>query len=895
MKISKKLSLILILLFLLITTQISCDSKEQVTEPSAETQSELESSISQFQFPLKGDCAPIALDFNVWNGDWYGYHLGQDILREPETPVYPIAKGEVKFAQYLPDLGLKGGYVVIIEHKFLSSDQKEELVTSVYYHMRKPKDNEILKPGDTVLPDKPIGYISEKPEDHMSIPHLHFGIRKGGYSPGTDTRTNVWFYPGYTTIYPSVEAKEANQPENNPNNPIHQEIVSEWVKPSDFIEANYKRGEEYKGQEEIIEEIPCEFLEGLDQKTIDLIVELAKSQIDRKEGSGPFEGLVWADSEYTYCDRFVSAVMTVASGKPLYERKGYLTAFDDYSAHEGLIKSGEPPKGAVVYYGPTPYNSMGGHVGISDGEGNIISVVDITNGVKISSLTADFKAPLLGWITYKEYESQGEVVDEEVEESSKEKVAEIENSNEDEEKEKLSQQINTKLKSYSYTDSFPLPPISQTLRIIEPDLVERVESIYFTALDYQFYSLRSLRFARGFLNEGEVAKSKKYIEKADRYYKLATSLLRDSFSVLDNTYSAAQWKAIYIASRTALGFTTTGLGIKASTLYDIGTLYTDYLLDTSTTSIEESNKNLIVNAISIVLLRSTGASDLVGDTVKYGWGSSQAFPVLQKIMGSSEFKDMVLKEFMRLGGDVGDYAAKKTIEEVLEKIIKVSFDVIEEDLIKPNTSPSEPAILAQFKSDGKTTIGTGNETGEPTVIFKAKIDDPDNDKVKLQIELRRLNEYEGKFDETKGELKESGFVNSGTEASVTVTVYDLINGSYHWRARTIDNNGNRSNWVDFGNNLLLDTDFIVYEEKEAEEETSEEVIYEEVEELEEVAEALLLIETTSLLSGTVDVSYNFNLLASGGKTPYSWSIVSGNMPSGLKLNTSGIISGTPKT
>lgn len=60
-------------------------------------------------------------------------------------------------------------------------------------------------------------------------------------------------------------------------------------------------------------------------------------------------------------------------------------------------------------------------------------------------------------------------------------------------------------------------------------------------------------------------------------------------------------------------------------------------------------------------------------------------------------------------------------------------------------------------------------------------------------------------------------------------------------------------------------------------------------------EPLLSIVTTSLSSGTVGVSYNLSLLASGGKTPYSWSIVSGNLPSGLNLNTSGIISGTPTT
>lgn len=260
-----------------------------------------------------------------------------------------------------------------------------------------------------------------------------------------------------------------------------------------------------------------------------------------------------------------------------------------------------------------------------------------------------------------------------------------------EEKEKLGQQINTKLETYSNKDSFPLPPISLTLRTTAPDLVEKVETIYFTALDYQFLSLRSLRFAKDFLNKGEVAKSKKYIEKADRYYKLATSLQRDSFSVLDSTYSVAQWMVAYKASRTALGFTATGLGIGASTLFDLGTLYTDYLLDKSTMPLEEAKKNLIAKAISNVLLRFTGTSEAVGDIVKHGWGSSRAFPVLQKIMGSSEFKDEVLKEFMRLGGDIGDYVAKETIEEVLARIIKGG---IEEEPEKKEVEAEESLPLA---------------------------------------------------------------------------------------------------------------------------------------------------------------------------------------------------------
>lgn len=45
--------------------------------------------------------------------------------------------------------------------------------------------------------------------------------------------------------------------------------------------------------------------------------------------------------------------------------------------------------------------------------------------------------------------------------------------------------------------------------------------------------------------------------------------------------------------------------------------------------------------------------------------------------------------------------------------------------------------------------------------------------------------------------------------------------------------------------------------------------------------------------GTVNVSYVSVLQASGGTSPYNWSITSGTLPAGLNLSATGIISGTP--
>jgi len=119
-----------------------------------------------------------------------------------------------------------------------------------------------------------------------------------------------------------------------------------------------------------------------------------------------------------------------------------------------------------------------------------------------------------------------------------------------------------------------------------------------------------------------------------------------------------------------------------------------------------------------------------------------------------------------------------------------------------NHPPDPPTLLSQYKTDG-TEIPVGGTTDESTVIFKGVVSDPDDNQVKLQIELRRLDEYEGNF---IGEYtQESEWFSSGSEASITV--FGLVLGAYHWQARTVDNRGATSDWVSFGDNPDSEVDF----------------------------------------------------------------------------------------
>jgi len=123
-----------------------------------------------------------------------------------------------------------------------------------------------------------------------------------------------------------------------------------------------------------------------------------------------------------------------------------------------------------------------------------------------------------------------------------------------------------------------------------------------------------------------------------------------------------------------------------------------------------------------------------------------------------------------------------------------------------NQRPDPPANMAQLRpTDSEIPVGGTVETD--SVVFKTTITDPDGDKVRLQVELLQLDEFGGTFDETQGNLKESPLVASGAQA--TATASGLIPADYHWRARTVDEAGLTSAWVEFGGNATNVADFTV--------------------------------------------------------------------------------------
>ncbi len=115
-----------------------------------------------------------------------------------------------------------------------------------------------------------------------------------------------------------------------------------------------------------------------------------------------------------------------------------------------------------------------------------------------------------------------------------------------------------------------------------------------------------------------------------------------------------------------------------------------------------------------------------------------------------------------------------------------SFTVVDQPLTLSN--------LLQW--DGATSLSEGWILRSPRAVsFSANVSDPDGDQVKLQVELRRFEESFTGIDD--GGILTSDPVPSGWN-NVRITRAWLPDGKYHWRARAIDSNGNKSGWQEFG-------------------------------------------------------------------------------------------------
>jgi len=162
---------------------------------------DLDPALFGWSFPLDRPWT-VSQRLGGWNYTQQRYHLGEDVFRAFEAPVYSPANGVVKHSAKHTGYG----YVVIIEHELLDGT----FVCSVLGHLR---ENGRVPVGSQVTQGQIVGYLSCKSEENGGIIHVHYGIRKGVYSEELDP-DGEWRYRGYGPI----------------------DIAGLWCPPSAFID-----------------------------------------------------------------------------------------------------------------------------------------------------------------------------------------------------------------------------------------------------------------------------------------------------------------------------------------------------------------------------------------------------------------------------------------------------------------------------------------------------------------------------------------------------------------------------------------------------------------------------------------------------------------------------------
>lgn len=183
-----------------------------VPGPSPAPPSSLPLPASAFVFPL-ASWEP-AQPFGNWNGARHGYHLADDMRAPPGTPILATQVGTVKLALG-NNIPVGYGGLLIVEHQ-------SPRVTSLYGHVS-TRWGFPVGAGDHVERGQVIGYVADKDEaGGTTNPHLHFGIRRGGYSE--EELCGVWLYVGY-----SRECDIGDE------HLTHEDYLSMWLRPSTFI------------------------------------------------------------------------------------------------------------------------------------------------------------------------------------------------------------------------------------------------------------------------------------------------------------------------------------------------------------------------------------------------------------------------------------------------------------------------------------------------------------------------------------------------------------------------------------------------------------------------------------------------------------------------------------
>jgi predicted CxxxxCH...CXXCH cytochrome family protein len=201
-------------------------------------------------------------------------------------------------------------------------------------------------------------------------------------------------------------------------------------------------------------------------------------------------------------------------------------------------------------------------------------------------------------------------------------------------------------------------------------------------------------------------------------------------------------------------------------------------------AIATKDLDIVVDGTTVYLV-TTGTADNTGAWVNSSTNTNAA-TTLPYVVGSTEPDIIVTMSGKTANGG----AATWYIDD-----ISVTFTSM-----AVNDAPTLSA-LAQYKSNGSTSIGSGTGTDETTVVFKSTVADIQSQDVYIEVEVATAT---GSYTGTPSCT--STAVSAGTTATATCTNL-TPNTNYKWRARGVDIMALAGSWYYFGGTDTNDIDF----------------------------------------------------------------------------------------
>jgi len=232
------------------------------------------------------------------------------------------------------------------------------------------------------------------------------------------------------------------------------------------------------------------------------------------------------------------------------------------------------------------------------------------------------------------------------------------------------------------------------------DLTDNYEELYYTGIEYDNMRFGALIKARDFLDKGDVANAKRFLDKADTYEKMSNISFQGANYVFEANLEVAKTLAQSIKDgcqasvKFGLQFVNPTAAEVADYIYDLTDLGIEYYIGDK----DQAVKDFILKRSVDMILNEVVFNELDGKTLS-DWTENRTgkylFPLLSKFIKSEEWQ-WALSKVIKEG-------VSSISEETLSEIIKFTVNVSDKMMNYVVVKLKSPAELRILDSQGRIT------------------------------------------------------------------------------------------------------------------------------------------------------------------------------------------------